>query len=78
LTLIDKNVTIYITGDKKMKKNSGASNEILGVSPSELTGLSVTEIEQLIRRVQSGVQGEKIPESEILNLAQQIFEDVNS
>ena len=62
-----------------MQKNSGTANEILGISPSELTGLSLDEIKNLIRDVQDGLSASepRMTEDEILSTAEQIYKDAN-
>ena len=60
-----------------MKYNSGMANEILGISPSELTGMSVDEIKACIRTVQDGMSEfePRMTEKEIDDVAHQIFVD---
>lgn len=60
-----------------MQKNSGTANEILGISPSQLTGYSVEQIAQFIRDVQNGMATSEpgMTEDEIQQAAKQIFID---
>ena len=62
-----------------MQKNSGTANEILGISPSELTGFSLDEIKNLIRDVQDGLLASepRMSDDEILSAAEQIYKDSN-
>ena len=60
-----------------MKKNSGTANEVLGISPSELTGMSVDEIKACIRTVQDGMSefDRIMTEDDIDKAAEQILID---
>ncbi len=62
---------------KNLPKNSGTANEILGISPSELTGLSLDEIKNLIRDVQDGLSASepRMNEEEIDEAAKKILVD---
>lgn len=57
--------------------NSGTSNEILGISASELTGYSVEEIAAMIERVQSGTQDGNMTADEIQEAAETIYKEAN-
>ncbi|MFA5424851.1 MAG: hypothetical protein WC374_13435 [Phycisphaerae bacterium] len=56
---------------------SNVSYEILGINPSALAGLPQSEIVDMIRLVQDGVQGDKMTEDEIQAAAEQIYKDAN-
>lgn len=56
---------------------SNTSYEVLGINPSALAGLPQSEIVDMIRLVQEGVQGEKMTEIEIACAAEQIYNDAN-
>ena len=56
---------------------SNTSYEILGINPSALAGLPQSEIVDMIRLVQDGVQGDKMTEDEIQAAAEQIYKDAN-
>jgi len=60
-----------------MKTISNTSYEILGINPSALAGLPQSEIVDMIRLVQDGVQGDKMTEDEIQSAAEQIYKDAN-
>jgi nitrogen regulatory protein PII-like uncharacterized protein len=60
-----------------MKSISNESHEVLGVSPDEVKGFSIEEIKNFIRKIQEGVQGEKLSEEEIEDSALQIWHDAN-
>ena len=60
-----------------MKTISNTSYEILGINPSALAGLPQSEIVDMIRLVQDGVQGDKMTEDEIQAAAEQIYKDAN-
>ena len=59
---------------------SNTSNEILGVSPSELAGYSVEQIAQFIRDVDNGLSATEpgMTEEEIQAAAENIFADANA
>ena len=58
---------------------SNTSNDILGVSPSALSGLPQSEIADMIRLVQAGLAETEphMTENEIQAAAKQIFADAN-
>lgn len=60
-----------------MQKNSGTANEILGISPSELTGMSIPEIKNLIALTQAGLAASepRMTDDEIDEAAKKIFAD---
>ena len=60
-----------------MKTISNTSYEILGINPSALAGLPQSEIVDMIRLVQDGVQGDKMTEDEIVEAAALIYKDAN-
>ena len=60
-----------------MKTISNVSYEILGINPSALAGLPQSEIVDMIRLVQDGVQGDKMTEDEIVEAAALIYKDAN-
>jgi hypothetical protein len=62
----------------EMNTISKTSFEALGISPDELTGLTLAEITDLIHKVQDGVQGEKMTEEEITDAALIIYNEANS
>jgi len=61
----------------EMKSYSGICDEVLGVSASELTGYSVEEIAEMIRRVQAGTQDGEMSEEEIQEAAETIYKEAN-
>ncbi|MHB0966004.1 MAG: hypothetical protein ACYC36_06060 [Bellilinea sp.] len=60
-----------------MKRISNKSYEVLGINPSELTGMSTEEIADLIRKVQSGlsISEPRMTEDEIQETAEKIHKD---
>ncbi len=60
-----------------MKQYSGTSNEILGVSASELTGYTVEELAEMIRQVQAGTQDGNMTADEIQEAAETICKEAN-
>lgn len=61
----------------EMKSISNESYEVLGINPSELTGMSTEEIADLIRKVQSGlsISEPRMTENEIQDAAEKIHKD---
>ena len=61
----------------KMNTNSETANKVLDINPDELTGLSLTDIEYLIRRTQDNVPYMHLTKEQITEAAQKIFNDAN-
>jgi CO dehydrogenase/acetyl-CoA synthase epsilon subunit len=59
---------------------SNTSNDILGVSPSELAGYTIDEIAGLIQKAQAGLalSEPRMTEKEIFEAAKKIYADANA